>query len=394
MRDHTTYLILGAGAAGITAAEAIRQRDHDGRILMITEDQGLICKRPLLSKSPLTTLRGGNLSLHKEEWYEDHHIQQISRCKIMSLDTENHKVDTEHGQFTYEKCIYALGGHNYIPPFPGRELYGVMTVRSEEDVRRIKHIALDCRQAVIIGGGVIGLEMALELKRYGMQVTVLEACPRLMARQLDQRNADWLFAHLRDIRVETGVTIRSIRGTNRVEAVELADGSSFPCGLVLVSCGQKANLDIAREAGVACDRGVLVNDRMETDKLDLWACGDCAQWRGSNAALWSQALAQAAVAGANAAGDDRKLVGFDNTLVLNGEDISLCSMGDAGCDPNKAYKRVEKIRRFGNFSINERPKEAIEVRYYLSGRMVGGCILGNLSGMAAMAQELRKEGVK
>lgn len=394
MAEYTTYLILGAGAAGITAAESIRQRDPDGRVLILTKDQGPTCKRPLLSKSPLVALRGRNLTLHNEDWYKNNRIERISNCNIISLDTEGHIVNTNRGQFAYKKCIYALGGYNFVPPFPGRELSGVLTVRDEEDVRLVKRAALDCQQVVIIGGGVIGLEMAIELKRYGMEVTVLEAGPRLMARQLDEKNAAKLADSLKNIRIKTGVNIRSIRGTNRVESVELADGSLFPCGLVVVSCGQKANLELAREAGVACDRGVLVNDRMETDKPDLWACGDCAQWRGSNAALWSQALAQAAVAGANATGDDQHLTNFDSMLVLNSDDISLCSVGDAGCGPDKSYERVEQVRSYETFSINERPKEATEVRYYVGGHLVGGCILGNLSGMAAMVRALREEGSK
>ena len=168
----------------------------------------------------------------------------------------------------------------------------------------------------------------------------------------------------------------------------LADGQAFPCDVVAASCGQRANSQIAQEAGIACARAVLVNRRMETSARDVWACGDCAELDGVNAALWSQALAEGEVAGANAAGGDSCMDGFDQALVLNGGEVSLFSLGDLGSDPQKKYSCVVTERSFNGFCINEKPRTALEKRFYCDGKITGGCILGNLSGMEKLRREI------
>ena len=387
--QQTRYLILGGGAAGVHAAAAIRERDAGGRLLVLTDEES--CKRPMLSKSPLIRLRREQLALHGDDWFADNRIERISNCHIRSLDPAQRFVETDRGAFFYEKCIYALGGFNFVPPFPGADLPGVLTVRTAKDLQKLKRYAAESGGAAVIGGGVIGLEVALELRRYGLEVTVLEALPRLMPRQLDPDTSRRLEKLLGEVRIYTGVTIAEIQGTDRARAVALRDGRIFPCGLVAVSCGQKANVALAQAAGIPCGRSVIVNERMETGVPDLWACGDCAEVNGFNAALWTQAVAEGAVAGTNAAGGRKYLGAFDRALVLHGGDVSLFSMGDPGSNPDKHYECRVTERRFDGFSINEKPRYAVEKRFYCGGKITGGCILGNLSGMEAMKREIEGE---
>ena len=157
------YLILGSGAAGHYAAEAIRERDPRGSILMLTEESTPTYKRPMLSKSPLIRFKKDRLSVRGETWYREQRIEMLYQCRILSLDADKKHVETDTGDFYYQKCIYALGGYNFVPPFPGHELRGVLTVRRTEDLRKIKEYALGENNAVVIGGGVIGLEIALEM---------------------------------------------------------------------------------------------------------------------------------------------------------------------------------------------------------------------------------------
>jgi len=381
-------LILGGGIAGVQAAAAIRERDREGRIVLLSDEEELPYKRPMLTKSPLASLCRQPMVLHGRGWYAEKDIELSLGCTVLSLDPEKKAVSTSRGDFCYEKCIYALGGYNFIPPFQGAELPGVMTVRTRGDLHRLKRYALTSGKAVVIGGGVIGLELALELHRYGMDVTVLEAMPRLMPRQLDPDSSQRLLGCLEGIHVHTGVVIQEIAGRRQAEAVRLGDGRVFPCGLVAVSCGQRANIAVAERAGLGCGRAVQVNERMETSAKDIWACGDCAEFRGANAALWSQAVAQGMVAGSNAAGGRETFEGFDQSLVLNSGGVSLFSLGDLGSDPEKDYTCLIRERRFGGFSINRKTGTALEKRFYCDGRITGGCILGNLSGMQAMRQEI------
>ena len=375
MKRYAEYLILGSGAAGHYAAEAICEQGAQGKILMLTEEGAPTCKRPMLSKSPLVRFKKERLYVRGEEWYCEQGIEVLYHCRILALDADRKRVVTDVGDFYYQKCIYALGGYNFVPPFPGHELRGVLTVRRTEDLRMIKEYALGENNAVVIGGGVI--------------VPVLEASPRLMPRQLDPQTSEELLARLKGIRVCTNVSIAKICGSEgQVRSVLLADGRSFPCGMVAVSCGQKANIAIAQAAGLPCGRAVIVNERMETGIRDIWACGDCAELNGFNAALWTQAAAQGRVAGANAAGGGETLGEFDRSLVLNGGEMSLFALGDLASDPQKQYECRRTERTFQNFSINTKPPHAIEKRFYCNGRITGGCILGNLSGMEKMKREI------
>lgn len=393
MKRYAEYLILGSGAAGHYAAEAICERGAQGKILMLTEEGAPTCKRPMLSKSPLVRFKKERLYVRGEEWYCEQGIEVLYHCRILALDADRKRVVTDVGDFYYLKCIYALGGYNFVPPFPGHELHGVLTVRRTEDLRTIREYALGESNAVVIGGGVIGLEVAMEMQHYGLQVTVLEASPRLMPRQLDPQTSEELLARLKGIRVCTNVSIAKICGSEgQVRSVRLTDGRSFLCGLVVISCGQKSNIAVAQAAEIPCGRAITVNERMETGKKDIWACGDCAELNGFNAALWTQAAAQGRVAGANAAGGTETLGKFDRSLVLNGGEMSLFALGDLGADPQKQYECRRTERTFHNFSINEKPLCAVEKRFYCNGHITGGCILGNLSGMEKMKREIA-EGV-
>ncbi len=388
------YLILGGGAAGFRAAGEIRARDRAGTIRILSRENGLPCKRPLLSKAALRQLRTDQLQLHDTGWPERMDITLTGGTEIRALCPEDKTVLTDDGIFRYEKCIYALGGSNFVPPFPGVEKQGVFTVRTENDVREIKKAALCAQVAVVIGGGVVGLETALVLKAYGLRVTVLEALPRLMPRLLDEDTSRRVGSILPGIDIFTGVTVSALVGEDRVEAVELADGRRFPCGLAVISCGQRANLSPAQSAGIACGRGVTVNEKMETSAKDVWACGDCAEWNGVNAALWTQALAEGRVAGANAAGGDERLKVLDTSLILHGEGGSLFALGDLGCDPQKEYVVQTRETALRRFSIHDREVWAVEKRVFSQGRPVGACILGNLTNMEAMRREILGEAGK
>ena len=123
------YLILGSGAAGHYAAETIREQDLRGSILMLTEESAPTYKRPMLSKSPLIRFKKDRLSVCGEAWYREQRIETLYHCRILSLDAGKKCVETDAGEFHYQKCIYALGGYNFVPPFPGQELRGVLTVQ-------------------------------------------------------------------------------------------------------------------------------------------------------------------------------------------------------------------------------------------------------------------------
>ena len=382
------YLVLGSGIAGLKAAEAIRDLDANGSVMMVTRDSVSPYSRPMLTKTPLRTFCKARISLFPEIWYQERRIELSLNTAVETIHAETHTVIAGGKEIRYGKCIYALGAENFIPPVPGARKDNVVSIRTAEDIEHIKKYAANAREAVVIGGGVIGLEAAFELSHYGLSVTVLEALPFLMPRLLDPGTAHDLKEGIHRFSIYTDVKISEICGEKAAEAVCLEDGRMFPCGLVIVSCGVRANIKIAQEAGIACERSVVVNKSMETNIPDIYACGDCAQFGGVNSALWSQAVEEGKTAGANAAGVKQEFAGFDTSLILNNPEISLFAYGDLGKNPKVTYwceaKEHEESR---GFFVNPAVGGMRQRLFYRQHKLVGISLLGNLSEM----EELKKQ---
>ena len=216
-------------------------------------------------------------------------------------------------------------------------------IRRLDDTKRIAHLMSETKDAVVIGGGVLGLEAAWELKKAGLHVTVLELAPMLMGRQLDLPAGELLktISEGQGIMIYTGVQITSIEGDGHVCGVRLGSGEYLPAQLVIMSTGVRANTALAADAGTSIDRAVLVNDHMETNLPSVYACGDCAQFEGLNFAIWPEAVEQGRVAGANAAGDDLTYTTVPAALNFHGMNTALFAAGDNGKNPNLVYKTME-----------------------------------------------------
>ena len=198
------------------------------------------------------------------------------------------------------------------------------------------------KNAVVIGGGVLGLEAAWELCKAKCNVTVLELAPSLMSRQLDEKSGQFLGNIIKQagIQLKLNVKIDGIEGDASVTGVKLGDGEVIPADLVVMSCGVRANTSVASSCGIEVNKAVVVNEKMETNKEDIYACGDCAEFENINYAIWPQAVEMGKVAGANAAGDSLTYETVSAGLNFNGMNTSLFAIGDNGKNPNKKYKTV------------------------------------------------------
>ncbi|HWQ58333.1 MAG TPA: FAD-dependent oxidoreductase [Clostridia bacterium] len=385
------YLVIGGGSAGVAATQAILERDKEARILLFSKENVLPYSRPMLTKMPLKFINPAGYPLHDRAWYDARNVELRLGEEIVSLDSAAHEARTANEVISYDKCVYAAGGYNFIPPFRGVEKGGVCDIRSVRDMERLKQLAYGKKEAVVIGGGAIGLETACELVRYGLKATVLEALPMLMPRQLDADTAEALRLQLSGhLEVHVGVTIEEIEGEGEATAVRLADGRRFPCALVVISCGVRADIAIAKAAGIQCNRAVVVNERMETSTPDVYACGDCAEYNGLNYMLWSEAWAQGLAAGANAAGGSETFGEADTTLVINTPFVSLFAYGDTGKGPGpyRVEARSESIA--GTYAVNPTFAQATERLFYLNDILVGATILGNLTHMQALKKQIRE----
>lgn len=378
------YVILGNGAAGLNAAKAIRERDKTGSVLIVSNEPYRTYNRPMLTKSIMADLSEDQIAVESAGWYEENQIFQVLGKHVTSVDVGEKEVLLSDGmKLKYTKLIYALGSECFIPPIPGHDKPQVAAIRRLDDTKRIADMLPDVRQVAVIGGGVLGLEAAWEMKKTGREVTVLELAPMLMGRQLDEAAGEMLkyISECAGIKIHTGVQISEITGDEAVTGVRLGSGEEIPAQLVIVSCGVRANASLAKDMGIETDRAVVVNAKMETNIPDVYACGDCAQYEGVNYAIWPQAVEQGKVAGANAAGDSVEYAQVPAALSFHGMNTALYAAGDNGKNPNLLYKTVE---------IQDKSKKQYEKLYFLNGKLCGVILIGDLSKMAKLTELLEK----
>lgn len=377
-----TYVILGNGCAGVSAAQAIRERDKTGRILLIS-NEGPAYQRPMLTKAMLSGLTADQMALHPAGWYEAQNIVQILERQVVAVDAQAKQVELDGGfKLPYTKLIFALGSESFIPPISGHDKQGVVAIRRLSDVEKVQAMGTSLKKAVVIGGGVLGLEAAWELRKAGVQVTVLELAPKLMGRQLDDQAAAVLLdaCAKSEVRVETGVQIQAIQGGETVTGVELGSGEVIPADLVILSTGVRANTAVAQAAGVEVDRAIVVNQRMETNLPGVYACGDCAQYQGVNYALWPEAQEQGKTAGACATGELTQYQPIRPILNFHGMNTEVFSMGDPGKTPGVEYKTLEI-----------RDGENLQRLYFTGNRLCGVILVGDLSQMADLMAAVEEQ---
>lgn len=382
--DHF-YVILGNGAAGLSAAKAIRERDKTGSVIMISNEAYPTYNRPMLTKSMVAELDAKEILVEPEAWYQENNIHLLLEKEVTGIHTDKKEITLSDGTaLKYTKLIYALGSECFVPPIPGTDKPEVVAIRRMSDIEKIEAMLDRVQNVVVIGGGVLGLEAAWELKKARKQVVVLEAAPQIMGRQLDEGASQMLtdISRSNGIDIHAGVQIASIEGESSVTGVKLADGREFPAELVIVSAGVRANVGAAKNAGLDINRGIVVNADMSTSDENIFACGDCAEYEGINYAIWPQALEQGKVAGANAAGDALTYTTVSAGLSFHGMNIGLYAIGDNGKNPNLIYRTVE---------FKDMGRKQYEKYYFLNNRLCGAILIGDTSKMAFVTEAVEQK---
>ncbi|TIP88924.1 MAG: NAD(P)/FAD-dependent oxidoreductase, partial [Mesorhizobium sp.] len=270
--------------------------------------------------------------IHGDGWYIKHGITLYKGHRIVAIDRQAKTVTSDHGVTEpYDKLVIATGSVPFIIPVPGHDLPGVLTYRDLDDVRAMMLAAQSRAKAVVIGGGLLGLEAAAGLNSQGMDVTVLHVMPTLMERQLDPA-AGYLLQRAveqRGIKVITKANTQAITGKGKVEQVELADGTIIPATLVVMAVGIRPNAALAKDAGIAVNRGIVVDAGMRSNDPDIFALGECAEVNGMVYGLVAPLYEMARVAASQLAGDEAAaFVHSDTPTKLKVTGIELFSLGD------------------------------------------------------------------
>jgi nitrite reductase (NADH) large subunit len=270
--------------------------------------------------------------IHGDGWYIKNGITLYKGHKIVAIDRTAKTVTSDHGVVEpYDRLVIATGSVPFIIAVPGNDLPGVLTYRDLDDVQAMLLAAQSRAKAVVIGGGLLGLEAAAGLGERGMDVTVLHVMPTLMERQLDPA-AGYLLQRAveeRGIKVMTKANTKAIVGNGRVEGVELADGTVVPASLVVMAVGIRPNATLAKDAGVTVNRGIVVDAGMRTSDPDIFALGECAEVGGQVYGLVAPLYEMARVAASHLAGDESAaFVHNDTPTKLKVTGIELFSLGD------------------------------------------------------------------
>jgi nitrite reductase (NADH) large subunit len=291
-------VLVGNGMAGIRTLEEILRRAPDAFSMTVfgAEPHGNY-DRIMLSPVLAGEKQFADIVTHDRDWYAANAIELIAGEAVVAIDRDAKVVTGANGtERPYDVLLIATGSNPVIIPVPGHKLPGVIAFRDIADVDTMLAAARDgSGRAVVIGGGLLGLEAANGLARNGMETTVLHLMPTLMERQLDPVSATMLKADLesRGLTVITEANTKAIHGTDRVAAVELADGTMLPADLVVMAVGIRPSTAVAKAAGVACNRGIVVDDGMRTSDPAIFAVGECVEHRGALfglvAPLWDQA---------------------------------------------------------------------------------------------------------
>jgi 3-phenylpropionate/trans-cinnamate dioxygenase ferredoxin reductase subunit len=289
LADHYDVLIVGGGHAGAQVAIALRQRNFEGAIAIVTEDFEPPYERPPLSKDYLSGEKDfERILIRPKAFWRDRHIDLGLGRRVIAVDAEHHRITIEDGStLGYGQLVWAAGGHARRMGRPGHDLAGVHSIRSRQDVDRLEAELAATTRVAVIGGGYIGLEAAAVLTKLGKQVTVLEALDRVLARVAGEPLSRFFEAEHRahgvDLRLNTKVDC--IEGRDgRACGVRLADGEVVACEMVIVGIGMIASVAALRDAGAAGDAGVDVDEYCRTTLADVFAIGDCAAHENAFAA--------------------------------------------------------------------------------------------------------------
>ena len=274
-------VVIGGGQAGAQALQSLRQGGYAGALTLVGDEPALPYQRPPLSKAYMKgEMTEERLYFRPAPWYQDQNIEVILSTPAKSIDRANRTVELAHGgHLDYDALIIATGSRPRVLPIKGATLHGVHDLRDLSDVERIRPNMIAGRKMVIVGAGYIGLEAAAVARQMGLDVTVLEMAPRVLARVTSPVMSEFFETEHRaqGVQILTGARLDHLDGDgDKVTAAILADGTRIDADIVLVGIGILPNEELAKDAGIACNNGILVDRDARTSDPRVFAAGDCA----------------------------------------------------------------------------------------------------------------------
>ena len=333
-------LIIGNGVAGTFTAQNLRNLDKEVEIVIISQEKYPYYTRVKLPELISEKIKVDDLIVFKEDWYQRNNIKTILNKKVNRLHPK-HKhviVDGENDPISYDKLVIATGSMPNIPPINNaKEMVGkgVFTLRNIDNALEIRDYIKtnSVQKAIIIGGGLLGLELAKQIKNCELDTTVVEFFPRLLPRQLDEECGVLLKEQIEEmgIKIELDAATEEIIGNERVKGIRMKDGRNLEADIVLIQAGIRTTIDLAKEAKLDTNRGIIVNQILETSAENVYAVGDCIEYKNQTWGIIPACIEQSKIVAASVLGKKNvEYIGTipKNTLKIVGIDLTSIGMFD------------------------------------------------------------------
>lgn len=312
------YVIIGSSAAGAQAAEDLRTLDKDSEIVVVSQEDCSPYSRCLISRYADGRLSESELYFKTKDFFKKYGIEEVLHATVTKIDRSAKKLICRNAQeIGYDKLLIATGARPRLPKIDGLNLAGVTCFHSLDDAYRVAKSVVFAREAVVVGAGFVGLEAAYALTRLGLKVTVVERCSQILPNQLDAISSKIIQRDLEEMGVEVilNESLVSINGTESVCDVTTADKAHIKCEFVVIAAGITPNKELAEQAGLDIDKGILVDEFLMTSDANIFAAGDCIEIQdvstGKRAlsGTWFNAVLQAKFAARNMAGERKRYTG-------------------------------------------------------------------------------------
>ena len=366
-------VVVGNGMAGSRLVAEVRARSATVEVTVVGAEEGRPYNRVLLSDLLAGARQERDLRLVAPSWYDEHDVRVLAGAPVVRIDREARVIRTaDGGREPYDLLVLATGSEPIVPPIPGVER--ALTFHSLGDCERVRAAVAGAWHAAVVGGGVLGVEVARGLAGHGLPVTLLHLGGHLMGRHLDEEAGRILGATLGalGVRARTGVQVAAVEK----RGVRLACGERVEADLVVLACGVRPLTALAEQAGLRIGRGVVVDDEMRTSDPSILAVGECAEHEGTVYGLVAPAWEQAAVAAEVITGGRAGYRGSRRVTRLKARDVELAVMGEAHLGEEQA-----EVVRYSHHQGGAYRKLVIR-----QGRLVGAILLGECPTVGALIQ--------
>jgi nitrite reductase (NADH) large subunit len=374
--NNVKVVIIGNNVAGTTVAKTLREADPGVEISIYTDEAMPYYPRPRLIEYLSGEIQEKDMPFYPGDWFEKNRIDlQLNSC-VERIDLETKQILVKDSWTDYDKLVLATGSSSFVPPLKGLPKKNVFTLRTFDDARRIRGAAKNCKHAIVIGGGLLGLEAARAVCTGfpHLNVTILEYAEHILMRQLDHEGADILSAWIQGTgaKIITQAETVEVLGEDAVSGVKLKDGRTIEGDMVVISAGTRANVALAKDAGLKVNKGIVVDESLRTSAPDVFAAGDVTEFNGQVWAMIPPALEQARIVA-------KKILSLEtpeyrgtipsNTLKVVGVDLtSIGTVRSKHEPPEPGFEEIRAVSADGK----------VYKKFVLKdGKMIGAILLGS-----------------